>query len=87
MCKCAEKKRIPYSEVTPCDCRKVAYRIECHACYYPFCEAQWPDGTPPLPCNAEDEVYERWIEREQAFWDLSMQRKVLSGRGLDAKVN
>jgi hypothetical protein len=62
MCDCAKKPRIPYSEVTPCDCRKVAFRIECYACYYPYCEAQWPDAEPPLPCNAPDADLERWIE-------------------------
>lgn len=37
-------------------CRKVANRIECEKCGYPFSEARYPDDVDnPLPCNATDE--------------------------------
>ena len=34
-------------------CNKIAMRIECESCGYPYSEALWPDNyDDPIPCDA-----------------------------------
>lgn len=43
-------------------CNKVAHRIECVKCGYPYSEAMYPDNpSQPLPCNAADNLLKFYI--------------------------
>lgn len=37
-----------------CHCRKVAFRIECYECGYPYSESMYPDSEDILYCTASD---------------------------------
>lgn len=44
-------------------CNKVARRIECEACGYPYSEAMYPDNyDDPLPCDAAEYVLSTHIK-------------------------